>query len=108
MAERRVEHATATVGACPGERPSPGMPMHVGAGEIDRGGIETQQHTRAGCVEIANLIDLVGNGNRRAEERYQRIGAIRHLDDNGLVPWVLVEITADELSIFRPPVERVG
>ena len=57
MPERGVEHATAAVAARPGERPSPGMPMHVGAREIDRDRSEAQQDARAGRVEIADLVD---------------------------------------------------
>ena len=82
--------------------------MHVGLTEVDGIRIEAQQHTGAGHVEIPNLVDLVGDRDRLAEECQQRIGAIGHCDDNGLVPGMLVEIAADELLVFRPPVERVG
>src|SRR5262245_27438989 len=84
------------------------MLAHVGPAEVDRIRIEAQKHVGAAHVEIPDLVNLVRHRDRLAEECHQRVGAIRHLDDNGLVPGMLVEIAADELMVFRPLVERVG
>src|SRR5262249_4214141 len=89
-------------------RPPIWTPMHVGASKISRSRIEAQQHTGAAYIEIAYLIDLVCDGNRFAQEGHQRIVTVRHLDEYGLMPGMLVEIPANNLLIFWPLVERVG
>jgi len=92
VAERRIEYAAVPVGPRPSQRPPIWTPMHVGASKINRSRIEAQQHAGAAYIEIAYLIDLVCDGNRFAQEGHQRIVTVRHLDEYGLMPGMLVEI----------------
>src|SRR6266436_10423360 len=66
MAKGGVEHASIAVGAGPGQRPAIRMPVDEVAGEIDRRRVEAQQYMRAAGIEIADLIDLVRERDRRA------------------------------------------
>src|SRR5882672_3394511 len=108
MAKGGAEHASTAIGAGPGQRPAIRMPVDEVAGEIDRGRVEAQQDVRAADIEIANLMDLIRERERRTDGCDQRVGSIRNLDAQGLVPRVLIEIAADEFAVFGPLIESVG
>src|SRR5882762_11695553 len=99
MAKGGVEHASTAIGAGPGQRPAIRMPVDEVAGEIDRGRVEAQQYMRAADIEIANLIDLVRERDRRTDGCDHRVGPIRNVDAHGLVPRMLIEIASNELAV---------
>src|SRR5262249_34679782 len=69
---------------------------------------EARRAGRAARVEIGDLIGPVADAERRAEEGDKRFGALCRRGGDGRGPRMPVERPADELSIFRPTVERVG
>jgi hypothetical protein len=62
---------------------------------------------RARRVEVADLVDLVGDRERGGKKGDQWIAGLGDRDGHLLVPGVLVEIAADQLPVVRPVIEGV-
>ena len=58
--------------------------------------------------EVAELIDLIADPKRRGQRLDDRIIRVLDIDGNFLSPGMAVEIGADQVSVIRPGVERVG
>ena len=108
MPERRVEHAPLVQGVGPGQAEVAvgaldALLRHVGAR-----GVEAQQHLDLAAVPVAELVDLVGQLEARAQVRGRGVLRVLDLDRHLLVPGMPVEVPADQLAVRRVFVERVG
>src|SRR5262249_24433738 len=108
VTERCLKDAALAVSPCPGERPAVKARPHRAEAQIDRCRVEAQEHMRSAIVEIADLIDLVIDGEGFAEKDDERACAIGDIDRYALMTGMVVEIAADEIEVLGPSIKCIG
>src|SRR5262245_41235525 len=81
--------------------------MHAGPAKVHRTLVKAQEHMRSTMVEVADLVDLVLDSKGISEKGRQWIAGINDLHRHGLMPWMPIEVAADQIEVTGPAVERV-
>src|SRR6266436_5951297 len=76
--------------------------------EVNRVRVHAHEHAHPVARVVLELVDLVGDLERRRKVFGGGKVAVLHLDGDLLVPRMIVEIAADHFAILRPLVESVG
>src|SRR5713226_985151 len=99
MAQRGVENPPFAIVATPCQREVAILPSDSRRAQIDRAGVERQQHVYAVAREVAELVDFIEKAEGWRERLRHRM--VRILDPNRhlLRPRVPVKPGADELAI---------
>src|SRR5207249_11989815 len=105
VSERSIEHPSASLVPRPCEREIAIAAVHTRRCEIDRRDVEAHEHVDGGARPVAELIDLIVEREARWQRRRRRMHAIFDAQRHRLVPWVSVEVGADERAVLRPVVE---
>src|SRR4030095_16332070 len=82
--------------------------MHCRFVEIDRTGVETQQDMHAAAGEVFELVNLIRDLERFCEVMSRRVTLVFDVDGHLLMPWVLIEVSADQVAILGPLIKRIG
>src|SRR5437016_2511042 len=101
-----VKHATTSVSPDPGDRVVLVGPLSLA--DVDRAGIELQQHVDLVPRPVSELVDLVGDLEAGSEVLRRGMGGILDHEPHALGPRVAVEVGADELAVLGHLVPGVG
>ena len=94
MPEGTIEHAPFTVGAHPSHGEILVLPVHLLVDQVHGTGVQAHQHPQAVAREIAELVDLVVDGERRGKMSRGGEAAVFDIDADLLVPRVTVAVGA--------------
>jgi len=108
VAERAVENATFPVVADPGEGEVAIRAVNAGGGEIDRVGVECEEHTNPIPREGTELVELFGEAEGRCCMRNQGALWVLDVDRGFLHPGVAIKIAANEFAVVRPGVIAIS
>src|SRR5262245_28657417 len=97
MTKRGVENA-ATTALAPPRQYIVSIPT-LALGDVNRGWIEAQEHMHVVACPAPELVDLVGDLERRPEVLRGRVSRVLDLDPNALVPRVSIEVCAQTFPI---------
>src|SRR2546425_1174614 len=101
-----VKHATTSVPPDPGDRVVLVGPLSLA--DVDRAGIELQQHVDLVPRPVSELVDFVGDLQAGSEVLRRGMGGILDHEPHALGPRVAVEVGADELAVLGHLVPGVG